>query len=255
MIIAIESPKGGVGKSTTALTVGGLLAYMGHQVLIMDLESQASATNILLENDEKRKSLYHALMVPDLITPDECIYLANVSDRLDLKNGYREARRNLWIMPGEARLVKAQRDIAAEKRWNALADLLGRMERHFDFVLLDCPPNEDNAMMYAALYAANKIIAPVKTAAMDYNVLKRLLAIIKGIQKSQDERGIAQVQLAGLLPTFYVPGQRVDQQVLYRLKKHFADLVLTPVPRVPGYCQCSSPKISSVRIQWQIARD
>lgn len=60
-ITAISNHKGGVGKTTTAASMGAALASMGYKVLLVDLDAQANLTSSLLQNEEQERTTYNAL--------------------------------------------------------------------------------------------------------------------------------------------------------------------------------------------------
>ncbi len=199
--VSIVNRKGGVAKTTTAVNLAAGLAAHSRRVLLVDTDSQANATSLLTE--EFHATLYHALTVPDLVSPDDCIY---------------QARPNLWIMPADRRLVSAQVVLAVEKRRDALHEVLRTINRSFDYVIIDTPPSEDS-LFHNALFAADTVIIPIKCDYLSYLGAAQMLEIV----------GAVDCEIAGLLPTFYDSRQQVDRLILENLRRHFPKLVLDPI--------------------------
>jgi len=203
--IAIVSRKGGVGKTTTAINLAFGLAARGRRVLLVDADSQAN-TSALLTNEPAR-TLFHALTVPDVVSANECVNTI-----------YGESS-NVLIMPAERRLVRAQRDLAAEHNYHALAVVLENITAwKIDYCIVDCPPAEDS-LFYNALYAADEVIVPVKADYLAYIGAAEMLQVA-------GEMGCA---VSGILPTFYEARQNLDGEIIKLLQTHFPGLVLDPI--------------------------
>jgi chromosome partitioning protein len=128
MVISIASQKGGTGKSSTAISLGsGLAKFQSKKVLLIDIDSQANTSKVLIHNYpelKKEQTLYTTILerkplqiqptfIPNLDIVPSHILLSNTDIELTTAKDHREAR------------LKAHLDLVKDE---------------YDFVLIDCPP-------------------------------------------------------------------------------------------------------------------
>lgn len=146
MITAMISKKGGVGKTTTTVNLAGALARTGQRVLLVDLDSQASASRSL--------GVPRSKLAP------------SIADVLFWGTPTREAVRsteveNLDLITASADLVSADIDLGqSRQRETRLRSALDPLRDSYDAILLDCSPSL-SLLPINALTAADAFIAPV----------------------------------------------------------------------------------------------
>ena len=122
-VITFCNHKGGVGKTTSTLSVGAAMALQGKRVLLVDLDGQANLTGMFTNPDELDESIYNALVEKQELP------IIHVENNLDLVPS------NLNMSAAEAKMTTI---IQREMRLNVL---LSKIKSSYDYILIDCPPS------------------------------------------------------------------------------------------------------------------
>ena len=214
-IVAIANQKGGVGKTTTAVNLGGALAERGQRILIIDLDPQANATSALGMQELEGESLYEPLLAGTSIV--EKILPTRLT--------------NLFLIPSDLDLAGAEVEIARmPDHLTRLAKILSifRRDQTFDFVLLDCPPSL-GILMTNALAAADEILTPIQC---EYFALEGLVKIVRVVEQVRDSGANDQVEIGGIVMTMFDTRTNLSGQVISEVRKHFGERVYnTVIPR------------------------
>src|ERR671937_562763 len=149
-VIAIANQKGGVGKTTTAINLGGALVELGAKVLCLDLDPQANlSVGLGIDITKLERSIADVLVDDDV--PLAAIIRSSRTENLDC------APATIDLSAAEVELFTA---IGREM---ALKDKLAVDVSHrYDFVIIDCPPTL-GLLTVNALVAAQGVIIPVQT--------------------------------------------------------------------------------------------
>src|SRR6266508_747042 len=127
MIISIASQKGGTGKTTTSISLAAGLARKGKRVLLVDIDSQANSSKVLL---------------PDyLAIPHEQTIYATILDRKPLPIHHTSVP-SLAIVPSHILLSNTEIELttAIDHREARLQQQLDAINGSYDYVFIDCPP-------------------------------------------------------------------------------------------------------------------
>ncbi|ETR74102.1 MAG: chromosome partitioning protein [Candidatus Magnetoglobus multicellularis str. Araruama] len=187
MIIIIVNNKGGTGKTTTTVNLSAALAHNGYRVLMIDLDSQSSASV--------------SLGIPwNKLRP-------SIADVLYQQVPVHEAIRRS-IMPGldiiTSDIELANCDLMLSEvvgRENRLKESLDAVTPYYDFVLCDCPPSI-SLLSVTALVAADQYIIPVTP---EYLALEGLISWMNVVKRVEKGIGTAN-DLMGILLTLVNPG-------------------------------------------------
>lgn len=172
---AVANQKGGVGKTTTAVTLGGLLAGWGLRTLLVDIDPHGSLTSYFrLDPDEIDQSSYSLFQA--------------VADRRDLDPEsllQPTGAKALDLLPASVALATLDRQAGRMDGMGlVLQKALARMQDRYEFVLIDCPPML-GVLMVNALAACDRLIIPVQTEFLALKGLERMLHTLKMVLKAR----------------------------------------------------------------------
>jgi chromosome partitioning protein len=202
-VISITAQKGGVGKTTTAVNLAAALGEAGERVLVIDLDSQASATGWLGQQagDGLLGVFTDEVPLETLVVDTPAVGVACVAASRGLAN----LERVLAGEPGSETLLRMAIDDLPRTRWT--------------YVLLDCPPAM-GLVTLNALTAAREVIAPVETKTMALEGLTALLTTVARVRKRLNRH----LRVAAIVPSRVVR-TRLSREVQEALREHFGDLV------------------------------
>ena len=189
-IISFVNFKGGVAKTTSALSIGGELAERGYKTLLIDLDPQGNLSSALGKKGETKSEDMTSKLLLQEATGNECVKGTDIP--------------NLEIIPTcSFNLVRAMKEIDADTMRRSdirLKKALISLQKNYDFLLVDCSPS-DNVLNTNALVASDYVVIPVKLdkySLEGFDILQEKISIIQ--EESNDS-----LKILGVLPTMYRP--------------------------------------------------
>jgi chromosome partitioning protein len=152
--LAIIAAKGGVGKTTTAVNLGGVFASQGGRTLLIDTDPQSSLSKFFLGTDG----------VHNLHRSETVAAAFDDSDTPTLKNMVHATPfENLFLTPASDHLKRHNHPepLNLGQMQFALQDFVQEAVQQFDFIIVDCPPDVSNLPTHASLLAVDFAVAPI----------------------------------------------------------------------------------------------
>lgn len=209
LVWTVANQKGGVGKTTTVISLAGLLAKQGFRVLLIDTDPHASLTSYLqYDSDQLPVSLYELFREPAQTKAD----LAQIILPTEISN--------ISLIPASMALATLDRELGNKEGMGLfLKKQLTLVEDDYDFVLIDCPPVL-GVMMVNALAACVRILVPVQTEFLAAKGLERMIKTLQIMQKSR----VKDFDYC-IIPTMYDKRTRASLNTLNDLKQDYTDKV------------------------------
>jgi chromosome partitioning protein len=204
--IPVINNKGGVGKTTTTVNVAAGLARRNRRVLVVDLDSQSSASLALgMERDDLEPSAAGVLF-------DE--------------HSARDARRRtpidgLDLLPGSIRLADADTRLSTiQNRETCLARALAPVEETYDVILIDCAPST-SVLSINALVAADAFIIPVTPSYLSLEGVISLGKVVKRVRRGLGEAA----PVLGVLLTMVRGNDAPTREIIEEVRNHYGGKV------------------------------
>ena len=204
--IAIVGFKGGIGKTTTTVSLGAALARRNRRVLLIDTDTQANVSislGITGYGDTLSEVLLRKVKAETTIIP---------------------ARENLDLLPADLSLFKAQQRMVLElAREQIFLDVLGGLNG-YDYQLLDCAPSISLLTVNAIAYV-HEVFVPVSMEMLAVAGARQFMRYLREVSRLMG--GGATIRL--IIPTFYDSRRRVSTMVLQTLAREFGSRVTHPI--------------------------
>lgn len=210
-IYAVANQKGGVGKTTTVISICGYLAGSGRRVLLVDMDPQANATSALgYDKYQMNPSTYQLLLEDNgrTVTP-----LVHTDFGIDLIPSHPS------LAGAEVELVNA---IGREYR---LQKALVSLAPNYDYILIDCPPSLGLLTLNGLTAARNGILIPVQCEYLPLEGLTQLLQTVELVREYLNPA----LQVRGVMMTMYDSRTNLSRQVVEEVRRHFPNKVFKSI--------------------------
>jgi len=211
-ILALAMQKGGVGKTTTTLSLGVALAERGARVLLIDIDPQANLTQGLgVDPAEVEYSIYEVLLNPEQGAGFATITTDHAQGRVSL-------------VPSTLALAGAELELAGKVgRELLLRKALKNTREAYDYILIDPPPSL-GLFTLNALATADAVIVPLQTHAYAFKAMPQLEATIDLVRELNPSLAIG-----GIVCTLADRRTNLSQAVEQQIRTRYGDLVFQTV--------------------------
>jgi chromosome partitioning protein len=184
-IWTIVNQKGGVGKTTSTISMAGCLSAMGYNTLLIDLDPQSSLTHYLGFDSEKNALNMFDVFVAATDKPRAPEVLRQAILETSIKN--------TDLIAAHMALATLDRTLGEEKGKGLIVkNALDHIANEYDFVLIDCPPVL-GVLMVNALVAADTIVLPTQTEHLALQGLQKMLKTIKLMRTNLKDKMVTKI--------------------------------------------------------------
>jgi chromosome partitioning protein len=207
-IIAVVNQKGGVGKTTTAVSLTAALTDLGLKVLLCDFDPQANATSGMGLDKRKIKNTVYEVIIDDCM-PSKAIVSTKYGD----------------VLPASANLAGATVELINEPgRERKLSAVLETVRDQYDLILIDCPPSLE-MLTLNGLCAADGILVPVQCEYFALEGLSDLMGTLRTVKRRMNPR----LEIFAVALTMFDGRTNFSTQVAQEVRRHFPGKVLSSV--------------------------
>jgi chromosome partitioning protein len=212
-VIAISNQKGGVGKTTSAVSLSAALAGFGYRTLLVDFDPQANATSGLqVDFNEEGSDLYDMFF-----------------KRVSLKDVIKETKvPGLFLAPSSKDLISIEAELGRTAgRELILRSELAIMNDSFDYIIIDCPPSS-GLLTLNALGAASWVLVPLQAEYYALEGISGLMNTVDFVKNTYNK----ELEIIGVFLTMFDSRTNLSKQVEDEAKSFFGDRFLkTIIPR------------------------
>lgn len=212
-IISIVNQKGGVGKTTTTVSLSAYLGKKKKKVLLIDMDPQGNATSGLGINKMELENTVYDVLVNDVDIKDTIL---------------QTSAKNVDICPTNINLAGAEIElVTAMSREYILKNAIAEIIDNYDYILIDCPPSL-GLMTLNSLAASNGVIVPILGEYYALEGLGQLVDTINLVKKKLNP----DINIVGVVLTMFDTRTQLARQVKDEVVRYFGDKVFrTTIPR------------------------
>jgi chromosome partitioning protein len=224
-VICIANQKGGVGKTTTAVSLAHGLALKGKQVLLIDLDPQGQSATALGRSPEP--GVFYLLTMGT--SPQETTFVQSW-----VRSSGREG---LYLYPGDQQTMAAQTVLNAQNQ--PVSSIRNSISRFFKeglhYIIFDTAPSV-GGIQERAVWASDLVIVPTATEFLSSDGVSKVLRMMSILQQKKHWKGA----LLGILPTFFDEKTRESKITMESLQERFGQNMLPPIHRATILRECAA---------------
>jgi chromosome partitioning protein len=210
-IYAFVNQKGGVGKTTSAISLGAYLGMFGQRVLLIDLDPQANATSSLGIDKRSVKTGTYEVLIGGQPVGSGIMH---------------NPRFRLSILPSSPALAGAEIElIELERRESRLRDALAYYTSRYDYILIDCPPSLSLLTVNGLVAANDGVLIPVQCEYLALEGLGQLTQTLNRVRSAL----FPELRVRGVVMTMFDSRTKLANDVVGEVQAYFPDLVFKAI--------------------------
>ena len=217
--IAIANQKGGVGKTTTAFSLGVALASNNKKVLIVDADPQANLTTYMGFYDEDNIPVTLSTLIERYIDDED----------IKSEEAILHHQENVDLIPSSLNLSMTESNLLnAMSREYAMKNCLNDLKKQYDYIIIDCMPSL-SMITTNALACADEVVIPVQSQYLSARGMGNLLNIVSKV-KRQINRDL---KVGGILLTLVDKRTKLPSAIREELKNNYGNIVKLYDTQIP----------------------
>lgn len=200
-ILAFANQKGGVGKTTSVSTIGGILAHKGLKVLLVDADQQCNLTSTYLKEVPKKTLM-------DTFEEGEVSTI--------------RLRERLALLPGSDNLCEVDSLMEEPDDRFLLSRAFTKIKENYDFILIDCPPSM-SWITINALTAADYVFAPAQADPKSLHGVSKLAEACY--------RAGTTTRINGVFFTMFKKNTKLAQRMEKQFRARYGDIIMNATVR------------------------
>jgi chromosome partitioning protein len=224
-VIAISNQKGGVGKTTTTLSLGVALSKLGKKVLLLDADPQGDLTICMgyYEQEIEKKSQEKMKTIATLIGS----YINDIP--LDINDVILHHEENIDLIPSNLDLSAMEIPLLnAMNREVVIKNCLKGIKDKYDYILIDCMPSL-GMITINALAAADKVVIPVQTQYLSLKSVSQLMDTVSRVKNHINPK----LEVGGILLTLYDNRTNLSQEIKDEIKNGYGKKIKVYKSAIP----------------------
>jgi len=209
-VIAISNQKGGVGKTTTTLSLGVALSKLGKKVLLLDADPQGDLTICMGYYEQEKMKTLATLMGS---------YINDIP--LDVNDVILHHKENIDLIPSNLDLSAMEIPLlSAMNREVIVRNCLEKIKDNYDYILIDCMPSL-GLITINALAASDKVIIPVQTQYLSLKSVSQLMDTVARVNRQINSK----LEVGGILLTLYDNRTNLSQEIKDTVKNEYGKYI------------------------------